>query len=231
MPREDLKGSPECLDCRGSGYVMTYKTSSLYKTDIPVWKRCKCLKRKRMDQHLRDLVEVPDIPESPLYTMLSKNVFITSEMKYLRQHLKYCFEKAGESFIYELIPDNRLLDVQFEKDDEYKGLGDLKRPDLLVIFLGHVGFTKHDALGGIIMETASNRIFAGRPTWIHTYRPFNRNVVEYSDELNNLLEEYFEKIKLEKLGVTRTSLSSKNNAEKKSTNINDLILNRDKNHD
>lgn len=234
MYREDLKGDPNCKSCNGTGYLMSYKKSDLYKTEIPIWKRCSCLKRKKVDQHLKDLVEVPDIPESPLYTLMSKNVFIFSEIKCLRQHLKYCFGKAGQTFTFEAVPDNRLLEIQFERDEEFKSLGELKRCDLLVIYLGHVGFTKHDALGGIIMETVSNRLFANKPTWIHTYRPFNSSTVEYTEDLNRLIEEYFEQIKLEKLGVTRTTLDGKKNSGKSpkgSANINDFILNREKKND
>lgn len=222
MHQEDLKGDPTCSKCKGEGYLFTYKKNTLYKIELPFWSRCECLKKQRISHHLKDLANLPTIPESPLYTMLSKNVFITSGITDFKKHLKYCLEKEGEKFSWRFVLDSRLLEIQFERDEEFKSLSELKKSDLLVLLLGHVGFTKHDALAGIISEAISNRLFENKPTWIHTYRSFNRSVVEYSEDLEKLIEEHFERVKLEKLGITKISLTDKN-LDDKSKKIDDYI--------
>lgn len=226
MLKDDLKGDENCTICSGVGYIVSYKEVSLYKNSMPIWKRCDCLKKKKINVRLKTFSQIEAANDSPLIKKLKENLFIKSSLETFKSHLRSCIEQTNEKFKFLCLSDDRLLEIAFKTDPDFESIQELLKFDLLILFFGFVGYQNHAALPGLITSILNLRLLDDKPTWIHTSKAFTKNVVEYSDELNNILVQEFEEILLDIKPSEKQGTFSLRNPEKQPnsiSNINDLI--------
>lgn len=159
-----------CDRCDGSRHIKTERG----------WERCPCLQvvldRIYIKPQLRGGRERwPDgLEGEPIYPLQnlmlggSWQMFQPFKDRVWRSLVAY----RPRGLTYDYIDAFRLVDIAFEKDEEYKTLRGLSTPGLLIVILGMADIA-NKMLPSLMQQLYMLRFDAVRPTW--TFAPFDQD--------------------------------------------------------
>jgi len=168
---------------------------------------CQCVKtRKILDKLNRVHPDLfccgPKISHTKLQDMLDRNVLLVGSYKQTLRAIRHVLTKVyiekGLGFNCRFISDKKILDIRFARSQDNEGVpvrftDEMAKPDLLVIFTGHIMGTHSQAPISFYeaLRSRNNLKKGPKPTWVHMEHALNEYDSIFNFEVCNFLDDVF----------------------------------------
>lgn len=161
------------------------------------YKITKNLKKKRLKVHYNDLfpLVIPFEDEKGLLGFIKEelkevdfnnNLIFFCNYDILKPVMLYGFLSLGKYVEYDFLSMYKLLDIYFDKDDDYINFSQIKK-DYMILY-GNYGEIRNEMLPEIINRIVEQRFVDGKYTWIF-YKGNEQNFIYKYKDVDDILKE------------------------------------------
>jgi hypothetical protein len=172
-----MENKTECDLCGGRGYLPLSKDSDYFKELVEKFgqnaeayltvQRCQCKEERLfLDKVGKAIFNADVIKETPLSSFETHNMYIETNRPDFLANFRCYLRQKPLTYFWKMTSDTDLLEMFLGKNEDYdSAVSFAKRPDLLVIQLGHQSY-KNIALPGVVFECIKSRVYKDMPTWV-----------------------------------------------------------------
>ncbi len=131
-----------------------------------------------------------DVEDSPLVGLTHKSIVLTGPIKKMKAYCKPAImDDIDKGKRVVSIDAYRLIDIQFEQDNQFEFLWQVQDADFLVMQLGF-GDPKNKFLPDLLVNTFDRRDMNGLPTWVLLGINIEQVRTRYNEHVHERLSDY-----------------------------------------